>query len=158
QASGNSWDIRRLFVLMLEHQILKIHPDNVSEFDCVLTELGLKEAPGLDGGIGSSGLKEGYSTTDLPQFLPQLRTRLQRLNRVHTRIRGWSTSQAGLRDFIDLSRRDCKLSLARYLFTAEEVVNEILSHVLVTTGAQDLDNTEPLFVKAEAERALSRFP
>lgn len=158
QASGNSWDIRRLFVLMLEHQILKIHPDNVGEFDCLLTELGLKEAPGLNGGIVSSVLKEGYSTTDLRQFIPEFRTRLQRLNRVHTRIRGWRTSQAGLLDFIDLSRRDCKLSLARYLFTAEEVVNEILSHVLVTNGAQDLDNTQPLFVKAEAERALSRLP
>jgi len=157
-AFGNSWEIRRLFVLMLEHQLLKIDPDNAGEFDYFLTELGLKEAPGLDGGIVSSVLREGYSTTDLRDFIPEFRTRLQRLNRVHARIKGWKTSEAGLLDFIEVSRRDCKLSLARYVFTAEEVVNEILDQVLVTNGAKDLDNKQPLFVEAEVERALSRWP
>ncbi|MFH0344011.1 MAG: hypothetical protein ACHBNF_18240, partial [Chromatiales bacterium] len=158
QRTGTAWNIRRLAVLMLEHQILKIHPDNLDDFDFLLTGLNLKEAPGFNVGVVSSVLKEGYSTTDLRQFIPEFRRRLQRLNRVHAKIRGRRTSDAGLRDFIDLSRRDCKLSLARYLFTAEEVVDEILSQLLVTDGAKDLDTSQPLFVEAEVERAISRLP
>lgn len=156
--TGTSWDVRRLAVLMLEHQTLKIHPDNLDEFNFLFTQLNLKKAPALKAGIVSSVLKEGYSTTELRRFIPEFRSKLERLNRVHAKIRGWRTSDEGLRDFIDLSRRDCKLSLARYLFTAEDVVDEILRHVLVTDGAKDLDSSQPLFVEAEAQRAISRLP
>lgn len=158
QRTATPWDIRRLVVLMLEHQTLKIHPDSLDEFNFLLTELNLKKAPALNAGIVSSVLKEGYSTTNLRHFIHEFRCRLQRLNRIHAKIRGWRTSDTGLRDFIDLSRRDCKLSLARYLFTAEEVVDEILSQVLVTDGARDLDTSQPLFVEAEAQRAMGRLP
>lgn len=158
QSIGTGWDIRRLAVLMLEHQILKIHPDSLDDFDFVLTRLNLKKARGLKAGIVSSVLKEGYSTTDLRGFIPEFRHRLQRLNRIHAKIRGRRTSDVGLLDFIDLSRRDCKLSLARYLFTAEEVVDEILGHLLLSHGAKDLDTSQPLFVEAEVERVISRLP
>lgn len=158
QGTATPWNIRRLAVLMLEHQTLKIHPDNLDEFNFLLTELNLKKAPALNAEIVSSVLKEGYSTTNLRHFIHEFCCRLQRLNRIHAKIRGWRTSDEGLRDFIDLSRRDCKLSLARYLFTAEEVVDEILSQVLVTDGAKDLDTSQPLFVEAEAQRAISHLP
>ena len=158
QGTDMPWDIRRLAVLMLEHQTLKIHPDNLAEFNFLFTQLNLKKAPALDAGIVSSVLKEGYSTTNLRHFITEFRCKLQRLNRIHAKIRGWRTSDLGLRGFIDLSRHDCKLSLARYLFTAEEVVDQILSQVLVTDGAKDLDTSQPLFVEAEAERAMSRLP
>ncbi len=158
QRTGTSWDIRRLAVLMLEHQILKIHTDNLDDFDFLLTRLNLKKAGGQNARIVSSVLKEGYSTTDLRRFIPEFRRRLQRLNRIHAKISGWRTSDAALGDFIDLSRRDCKLSLARYLFTAEEVVEEILGRLLVTHGAQDLDTSQPLFVESEIEGAISRLP
>lgn len=158
QGTGMPWDIRRLAVLMLEHQALKIHPDNLAEFNFLFTQLNLKKAPALNAGIVSSVLKEGYSTTSLRHFITEFRCRLQRLQRIHAKIRGWRTSELGLRDFIDLSRHDCKLSLARYLFTAEEVVDQILGQVLVTDGAKDLDTSQPLFVEAEAKRAMSRLP
>lgn len=156
--AGMPWDIRRLAVLMLEHQTLKIHPDNLAEFNFLLAQLNLKKAPTLNGGIVSSVLKEGYSTTNLRGFVTEFRCRLQRLNRIHAKIRGWKTSESAMRDFIDLSRNDCKLTLARYLFTVEEVVDQILSQVLVTDGARDLDTSQPLFVEAEAQRAMSRLP
>lgn len=156
--TGTPWDIRRLAVLMLEHQILKISPDDLDEFDFLLTQLNLKKGSGLNVGIVSSVLKEGYSTTNLRGFIPEFRRRLQRLNRVHAKIRGWRTSDAALLDFLDLSRRDCKLSLARYLFTAEEVVNEILGQVIMTDGAKDLDTSQPLFVAAEVDRAIGGLP
>src|SRR5271167_333835 len=158
QSTGAPWDIRRLAVLMLEHQILKLHPDNLADFDLLLTHLSLKEAPGLSKKIVSSVLKEGYSTTDLRHFISQLRHKLARLNRVHDKVRGRRTSDTDLRDFIELSRRDCKLSLARYLFTPEEVVNEILSHVQVTDGAKDLDISQPAFVEEEVTYATTTLP
>lgn len=151
------WHLRRLAVLMLEHQILKIHPDNSDDFDCVLSQLKLK-SPGRKAQISKSVLKEGYSTTNLHRFIIEFRSRLQRLNRIHAKIRGHKTSDAALRDFLDLTRRDCKLSLARYLFTVDEVVNQILAQLIVTDGARDLDSSQPLFVEAEAERGLKSLP
>src|SRR4051794_21848243 len=44
--SGASWDLRRLAVLMLEHQILKIAAHSLNDFDFILTELSLKKQSG----------------------------------------------------------------------------------------------------------------
>src|ERR1700686_3965722 len=134
QRNGVSWDVRRLAVLMLEHQVLKLPPNKLDVFDFLFTQLNLKKAPGLNKAIVSSVLKEGYSTTDLRHFIPEFRSKLERLNYVHHKIRGRRTSDTGLRDFIKLSRLDCKLSLARYLFTAAEVANPILSQLQVKDG------------------------
>ena len=158
QKTGASWSIRRLAILMLEHQILKLDPDNLGEFDFLLTQLNLKQALGPDHGIVSSVLKEGYSTTDFPRFVSELRRKLERLNRVHGRIRGRRTPDAAVREFIELSRRDCKLSLARYLFTPEEVADEILRQLQVTDGVRDLDISQASFEEAEMSRAFSSLP
>jgi hypothetical protein len=103
-------------------------------------------------------LKEGYSTTDLHDFIPEFRRKLERLNHVHEQIMGQGTPNPALRDFIELSRKDCKLSLARYLFTPEEVVAEILRHLRVTDGAKDLDTSQPAFVEDELKRAIAILP
>jgi hypothetical protein len=156
--TGSAWEIRRLAVLMLEHQTLKIHPEDLHRFNFLIMQLDLKKSPALNARIVKSVLKEGYSTTNLRRFIPELRRRLQRLNRIHAKISGWRTRDTALRDFIDMSRHECKLTLARYLFTADEVVDEILRQVLVSDGAKDLDSSQPLFVEAEAARAISCLP
>lgn len=158
QERGVSWEIRRLAVLMLEHQILKLPPDNTHDFNLLLTRLNLKQAHGLGRAVVSSVLKEGYSTTEPRRFIAELRRRLERLNRVHDKICGTETPDEALRDFIEASRRDCKLTLARYLFTPEEVVAEILRHVQVTNGVRDLDTTEQPFIRAEAARPFDLLP
>lgn len=158
QRTSVPWEIRRLAVLMLEHQILKLHPDDLDDFDFLLTQLNLRPLPALDQGIVSSVLKEGYSTTDLRAFIPEFRRKLERLNRVHRQIRGRRTADAGLRDFVALSRSHCKLSLARYLFTPEEIVDEILRQVQVTDGVRDPDTPELPFVGNEATRAIKLLP
>ena len=117
-ARSASWELRRLAVLMLEHQVLKISARSLNDFDFILTELKLK--------LSSSLLKEGYTTTNLRKFIPEFRRKLQRHDHVHAKIEGWRTSNAALEDFLELSRSDCKLSLARYLFTAHEVAEKIL--------------------------------
>jgi hypothetical protein len=158
QRNAARWDLRRLAMLMLEHQILKIPPNQLDDFDLLFTQLNLKSAPGHNKAIVSSVLKEGYSTTDLRHFIPEFRSKLERLNYVHDKIRGTRTSDNVLRDFIELSRFDCKLSLARYLFTPEEVVDRILSQMQVTDGMKDLDRIQPAFVDDQLTHALSCLP
>ncbi len=153
-----AWNVRQVAVLMLENQTLKIDPEDWTPFDWLFLRLQLKRAPGLNSRLSRSVLKEGYSTTGLKQFIPQFRWRLQRLNRVHSRIDGWKTNEAALRDFITMARCDCKLSLSRYLFSVDDVVNQILSQLQVSEGRKDVDTTEPLYVEGEAKRGISQLP
>ncbi|MCI0590088.1 MAG: hypothetical protein L0Y67_00520, partial [Gammaproteobacteria bacterium] len=106
----------------------------------------------------SSVLREGFSTTELRPFIREFRTKLERLNRVHDKIRGKRTSDQALREFLELSRRDCKLSLARYLFAPEEIVDEIMSQLRVTDGVRDRDTSEPGRVESEMKRAIALLP
>ncbi|HYP29083.1 MAG TPA: hypothetical protein VE262_20400 [Blastocatellia bacterium] len=153
---GDEWDTRRLATLMLENHLLKIPTADMGEWDFVLVQLKLKSTPGRQ--IHESVLQEGYSRTDQRGFVLQLRRRLRRLNRVHDEIKGWRSSRAALTDFVGLSRRDCKLTLARYLFRPEEVVTRILSQVRLSRGLPDLDPFQPYFIEEEAERTIASLP
>src|SRR5256885_5937121 len=146
--SGMAWEIRRLAVLMIEHQTLKLPSDGFDQFDWLFTQLKLKQ-PGHDEAIVDSILHEGYSTNDFYDFIPESLRKLKRLNRVHRRIRGARTSINALREFIELSRRDCKLSLARYLFSPDEIVAQILSRLQTTDGVIDVDSSEPAYMEQE---------
>src|SRR5438132_8738357 len=152
-----AWEIRRLAVLMIEHQTLKLPSDSFDQFDWLFTQLDLKR-PGRDEAIVDSVLHEGYSTNDFYDFIPEFLRKLKRLDRVHRKIRGARTSLGALREFIELSRRDCKLSLARYLFSPDEVVAQILSQLQVTDGVIDVDTSEPPYMDQETSRALARLP
>jgi|SRR5215213_749940 len=153
--TGASWNSRRLAVLMLENQILKISARSLNDFDFILTELKLKQQTGA---LSSSLLKEGYTSTNVRKFIPEFRRKLQRHNHVHAKIEGWRTSHEALCDFLELSRSDCKLSLGRYLFTADEVAEKILSQLRETDGARDLDAVEAVLISGEVNRALERLP
>ena len=156
--SGEPWEIRRLAVLILEHQILKLDGRDLSEHDFLFLQLRLKSAAGRQHAINDSVLKEGYSTTNLEEFVEQFRRKLQRLNRVHAQIDAKKTSAAALTDFLRLSRQDCKLSLARYLFSPEEVVAQALKQLRITEGLDDFEPFRNPRVRKEAERALSDLP
>lgn len=158
QKTGVPWNIRRLATLMLEHQILKLRPDNLEGFDTLLVQLNLKTAPGVDEKLVSSLLKEGYSSTNLRHFIPEFRSKLERLTRVHDKIKGRRTSDAALRDFIQVSRQHCKLAVARYLFTPEEVADEILSQLRATYGVKDLDLAQAPFIEDEIIHATGLLP
>src|SRR5229473_6865369 len=60
QRRGVPWEIRRLAILMLEHQVLKLDPENISEFDFLLRQLGLKPARGHAHAVTGDVLKQGY--------------------------------------------------------------------------------------------------
>ena len=153
-----SWDVRRLAILMLEHQILKLSVDDCDEFDFLFTELRLKQGSGLASGIVKSVLREGFSTTEPRAFIHEFLRKLERLSRVHRKIQGKRTSQQSLSEFLRLSRHDCKLSLARYLFTPDEVVDEILQQLQITEGATDLNGSEPRQVLDQIKRTLNSLP
>src|ERR1044072_445334 len=44
--TGASWELRRLAMLMIEHQILKIPARSLNDFDFILTTLNLKKQAG----------------------------------------------------------------------------------------------------------------
>ena len=151
---GVVWETRCLAVLMVEHQILKLQPDDLNAFDWLFDELNLMTA----GALNPSLLKDGYSTTELRPFIQEFQRRLARLDRVHRNIHGPKTSDAALREFVELSRSECKLTLARYLFTPEEIVDRIVKEIKTTDGVKDLDITQPQFIDAETAHALQRLP
>ena len=158
QKRGVPWEIRRLAILMLEHQILKLDSANISEFDFLLRQLGLKSARGRAPALTRDVLKQGYSTTDLPQFVLELRRRLQRLDHVHRGIKGRDTSKAAIHSFLNGSRCECRLSLARYLLTPEEVVSRIVGDLRVTPGIADHDPERPHFMDAEIAHGVNVLP
>lgn len=157
-ATGASWNLRRLAVLMLEHQVLKIPSKSLTDFDFILTRLNLKTKSGPSVALSSSLLKEGYTTTNLRRFIPEFRRKLQKVNRVHVNIKGWLTSEEAFRDFLELSRSDCKLSLGRYLFTANEVAEQIINQLRLTDGGRDPEPVEGSLIAGEIKRALECLP
>ena len=159
RARGGSWPSRRLAILMLEHQILALPADDVDEFGFLLTALGIVPAGHVhDGHVHDGVLEEGYSTTELRGFILELRQRLARLNRVHLAIAADRTSARAVADFVQASRSACKLTLARYLLTPDEVVERIVGELETSTGLQDARALNQPCVRRERDRCFERLP
>lgn len=157
QRTGLPWNFRRIATLVLENQVLKISPDDLETFDTLLVQLDLKQR-GLKNPLKKSVLKEGYTSTDIRRFVPEFRRRLERLAWLHDRIAGKQTTHAVLRDFFSVSRQHCKLTLARYLCTPQEVVDEILRQIDSSDGVRDVDLTEIKTIKDEIKRSAELLP
>src|SRR5690349_1580468 len=151
------WDVRRLAVLLAEQQILKLRPDDLESFDAILVALELKQ-PGIERALDAAVLKEGYTTTELRGFCGEFQRKLSRSGRVSRKLHRHNIDAAALRDFIALSRRDCKLTLARYLFTPEEIVDRVLKEVRVSDGLNDVDVNQPRFVETELAHVWRSLP
>jgi hypothetical protein len=151
------WDVRRLATLLAEQQILKLRPDDLEAFDEILVALRLKQ-PGSERGVTADVLKEGYTTTELRGFVVELQRKLARFDRVHRAMRGQNIDAAAVRDFIALARHDCKLSLARYLFTPEEIVDRVLKQVRLSEGVKDVDLAQPRYFDAELAHVMAGLP
>jgi hypothetical protein len=140
QQHTRSWELRRLAILMLEHQVLKLRVDDVEEFAFLTAALGL--APMDDARVR----------------VLRLRRRLERLNRVHARIAGIETPEEAVADFVEASRSECKLTLARYLFTPEEVVERIVSQLKTSKGVSDVRSLDQPCVRREIARYFEHLP
>ncbi|HET6975884.1 MAG TPA: hypothetical protein VFI24_06160 [Pyrinomonadaceae bacterium] len=157
QRSGIPWNLRRIATLVLENQVLKIDPTDLDTFDSLLVQLNLKQR-GLKNSVHKSVLKEGYTSTDIRRFVPEFRRRLERLAGLHDRIEGKQTSHDVLRDFFSVSRQHCKLTLARYLCTPEEVVAEIIRQIDESDGVRDIDPSEVKTIRDEIKRSAELLP
>ena len=151
------WDVRRLAALLAEQQILKLRLDDSESFDAILVALELKQ-PGVESELNAAVLKEGYTTTELRGFCVEFRRKLSRSGRVHRKMHRNNIDAAAVRDFVALSRRDCKLALARYLFTPEEIVERVLQQVRVSDGLSDVDVAQPRFVDTELAHVWRSLP
>ncbi|HEU4387008.1 MAG TPA: hypothetical protein VFV34_04380 [Blastocatellia bacterium] len=160
--SGEPWALRRLAVLMLENQILSLPGSDTAEHCVILRELRLVEA-GSNGEREGSGqlspslLHESYGANDLASFIFNLRERLSRLNRIHSKINSGATLN-GLADFIHVSRQECKLTLGRYIWEPAEVVARIAAKTVMSRGVSDRFPATHPYMNEEAERILSRLP
>ena len=151
------WDVRRLAVLLAEQQVLKLRPDDLESFDAILVALELKQ-PGVECPLDAAVLKEGYTTTELRGFCVEFQRRLSRAGRVSRKLQRHNIDAAALRDFIALSHRDCRLTLARYVFTPEEIVDRVLQEVRVSDGLSDIDVAQPRFVDTELAHVWRSLP
>jgi DUF971 family protein len=151
------WDVRRLATLLAEQQVLKLRPDDLESFDRILAALHLKQ-PGFERALTADVLNQGYTTTDLRGFIVEFQRKLARLNRVHRKMQRQNVDALAVRDFIALARRDCKLALARYLFTPEEIVERVLKEMRVSEGLKDVDVAQPRFVDTELAHVWRGLP
>lgn len=144
--AGETWELRRIATLILEHEALR-GDDEQLEWLC--DRLGIRP-PRFD---------EGYTATSPRELALQVRARLARNARVHDRIRGPRTSPRALAAFLHLARRECRLTFARELFTAEEIAVRIESQVRIAPAVRDglADGPKP-YASPEAPRTLDALP
>ncbi|HYU35035.1 MAG TPA: hypothetical protein VEW48_23025 [Thermoanaerobaculia bacterium] len=136
-AAGDAWEVRRIAALMLQEQVLRLRDDG---------EL----IPLLD--------RIGFLPTDPCRSARQLRRRLARAEPVLRRLRRRPVPADAWRDFLHLASRECKLPLARYLFSAAEVAERIFDHLRVSHGVERGFAAGRPYVDVETERALGRLP
>lgn len=137
RAVGN-WADRCLAVLLLENQVLRIPATMSGEFDWLLAKLGLKSDAGMQRLVKDSVLREGYSTTDVHGFVEQILRRMHRLDRLHRLLEAECFEEETRQQVLRVSREAPKLTLARYIFTPDEVVGEILRRLQIGRGAKSL--------------------
>jgi hypothetical protein len=155
-APGPSWELQRLAALSLQHQFLCLPTHRFDESVLFLDRLGLLSDKKSSVRLKESVLKEGYTTTQPDRFLREFRRHLRRLDRVLAPMRRRRLSPSRFRDFLAVSRAECKLSLARYLFRDDEVAQRIYSQVRVANG-EPMDHNR-LCPSAEAARRLALLP
>jgi len=105
------WEIRRLCLLMLENLLFRME--------------GSVVATGRDALLALLGISTPY---------PELRARMSRIEHVHRAIQGDRTTAVALEDFVETSRSERKLTLARFAFKPDEVARRILSLVRRSQG------------------------
>ena len=132
--SGESWEERRLAVLMLQVQTLRaLRRDGGAELGSLLAGLGIPPAA-------------------------ELRRRLLPTRRAASGLRGAATTPAAWRDFLAAARCECRLPFARHFFTPAEVVARVCSQVRVSRGVPDPLPARPADAILESRRLLRELP
>ena len=154
--SGLTWESRCLAALVLQEHVLRIPSEDHDELGRFLSQLGLLQPAGFE--VDASLLREGYTSTQLGTFAREFRRKLGRPAALFERIRQNPQDPQALGDFLDLAKHECKLVLARYLFSAEEVVERILAQVRTSAGQPNAFCEEEDGVAREIRRTFSILP
>jgi len=132
---GAPWPLRAAAALMLEHVLLRIRKDDAEEHAFWFRELGID---GLD--------------------VASFRRRLERLNRVHAPLRRPRPPEKAIGDFLHLARRECRLTLGRWLWSVDEVTARIEGAVRRSAGIRSRPDYGHRFVGEESAHALASVP
>lgn len=135
--AGDGWDERCLAVLLLENQILRIPEAMPDEFDAMLVRLGIKAGRRAGCPVDAAVLDEGYTTTEFCGFVAELRRRMRRLERIHKLLSEDEFDSASWQLLTRTAREVSKLTLARYVFTPDEVVREVKRQLRMGRGAEN---------------------
>ena len=132
-----AWPVRRVATLMLEHCILRIPPEDRAEHQFWFRELGIESMEG-----------------DVPRF----RARLGRLARIHDPVDGFASTDAAIGDFLHLARRECRLTLGRWIFGSDEVIKRIEHNVRRSQGRRCHPDYGHRWVAREAQHIVETLP
>jgi hypothetical protein len=135
--AGESWEERRLAVLMLQLQLLR-------------------SLRSRRDGAEPRSLFERLDL-DLPPAA-ELRRRLLPTRRAAAGLRGAATTPAAWRDFLAAARHECRLPLARHAFTPAEVLARVRAQVRVSRGVRDPLPDRPADAALESRRLLRELP
>jgi hypothetical protein len=149
------WASRAVAVLAVEHQLLLLDPACADEFMPILARLNFTSTPSAI--CRPDILKQGYTTVDPRSFVPELTRRLSRLAPVHELLRAANGDPKASANFKHVASQESLLTLARAVFSPEEVVSRVLHQVCVTTGKLEMPGSDAYF-EEEARLAIDRLP
>ena len=140
------WPARRVAALMLETMLTRIAPGDVRERRYWVDRLGLTDPAELE--------RQGYLLTEPVET--QLWRRFARMGRIHRLTLSARASDRALCDYLIAARAECRLTLARFLFTPEETIARMEHDMRRSTGVRD-PNPYGHFA-TESARAIERLP
>jgi hypothetical protein len=129
------WSARRVAVLALENQLLRLDSAKPDEFLPFLARLGFLPESGAPG--DPDLLKQGYTTTEPRAFVVELSRRLSRLAPLHEALWRADARADAIGDFEHVASRECLLTLARGVFSPDEVVARVVRHVWVAAAESE---------------------
>jgi hypothetical protein len=152
---GKNWASRAAAVLAVEHQLLLLDPASPDEFIPILMRLNFISAS--NAACRPDVLKQGYTTVDPRAFVVELTRRLFRLAPIHARLRGANCEPEAAASFEHVASHERLLTLARAVFSPEDVVSRVLHQVCLTAGDVETPGSDPYF-EEESRLAADRLP
>jgi hypothetical protein len=130
---GSSWQTRCVAADLLGVELRRIAPDDEAEFRWWFAALGLCSSPDAEL-LDTDVLRQGYSTSELAPFVREFRLRL-----------AWGAPNLLTNDdddddettWLERAEQPCRIPLARYLISAEDVVAQILAQLLTSEGIEE---------------------
>jgi hypothetical protein len=153
--TAESWELRCLAILLLEHYMRRLSPRNLNEHKILVDSLGIKLS---NSNLRRDLLKQGYSQTKLKGFVAELRRRLARTDYLNSAISTPGASRDDWEDFLSLIKQESRLTLARYCFTPEEVASRIRDQVKISSGTKHVRDRHRQWFNRMGQRVMQQLP